>query len=255
MDKAYTKPFAEYYDIRTESLIQNVDQEIEFLEYVFQEFSGIQVKKILDAGCGTGRHTIKLAQIGYSTAGLDQSINMLKVLEEKVEDSEYDIHTVNKDMRDIDFDCEFHAVISMNSAFQYLLTDEEILNTLKAFHIALETGGVLVLDLMNFLSLLGRYKENVVEEYTKNCISFERAIRHYIDNVKAIWTHKEFGIIRDNDKEIYYHETHKFRMINYNEMYKLISEAGFSNIKCYGEFISQEEAKNSAKRLIFVAVK
>jgi SAM-dependent methyltransferase len=40
---------------------------------VVKFFSEYQVKKVLDVGCGTGRHLIYLAQHGFSVFGLDSS--------------------------------------------------------------------------------------------------------------------------------------------------------------------------------------
>ncbi len=255
MSSPYTRPFAEYYDIRAEKMIQNVGQELEFFEFVFDSIAEAQVKSILDVGCGTGRHYIPLVQKGYSVTGVDQSQNMLDALTKKAEAVKLEAYVVNKDMREIDFTGEFEAIICMNTAFQYLLTDEDILHTLKAFRHALKPGGVAIIDLMNFLSLLGRYKENVVENCVKDGITFEWAVRHSIEDVPAIWNHHEFGIIEDNGKTITYHELHRFRMLNYNEMRRFLGEAGFSDIRCFGDFAAREEIESQSKRLIFVAMK
>ena len=80
MSSPYTGPFATYYDMRAEHLIQSVDQELEFFTFVFDSIVNIQVKNILDVGCGTGRHYVPLMQADYNIVGMDQSQNMLDVL-------------------------------------------------------------------------------------------------------------------------------------------------------------------------------
>lgn len=255
MSKLYTKPFANYYDIRAEGLIRNVGYELDFFKFAFNSFAGTPVNEILDVGCGTGRHYIPLMQKGYKVTGLDMSQNMLNVLKRKARESKIKPHVFRKDMREIDFVEKFDAAICMNSAFMYLLTDEDILRALRAFQGALKPGGVVIIDIMNFLSLLGRYKENIVESYSKDGIKVELAISHSIEDVPAIWNHQEFGIIDDNGEIITYHEFHRFRMLNYNEMRRFLSEAGFCEIRCFGEFVAREETKSNSKRLIFVATK
>jgi len=253
MSSIYTKPYTDYYDLKAESLFLKVNEEIEFFKFAFENYAGIKVTKILDVGCGTGRHYVPLTQAGYEVTGLDPSENMLSKLRIKLEKANIKPCIVVKDMREIDFDAQFDAVICMNSAFLYLLTDDDILKTLKAFNRALNNGGLVIIDIMNFLSLLDRFREEVVGRQIKDGVVCETAIKHSVENVPAIWNHDEFGIINDNGTEITYHEQHRLRMVNYNEMKRFLKDAGFQNIKCFSEFTDREEAKTNARRLILVA--
>ena len=241
--------------MRAENLFHNVDREIDFFEFVFESFVRIEVGRILDVGCGTGRHYIPLAKKGYEVFGVDLSQNMLSVLKTKLKDADLEPNFLRKDMREIDFSAEFDAMICMNSVFMYLLTDEDISQALAAFHRALRPGGVAIIDIMNFLSLLGRYKEDIVEHQTWYGLKIDRAIKHSVEDVPAIWNHREFGIIEDSSTKTTYSEHHRFRMLNYNEMTRFLMEAGFSEIKCFGNFDDREEVKSNSKRLIFAAVK
>ena len=252
---SYTKPYVDYYDVRAESSIRNVGKELEFFKFVFDSFAKTPVGKILDVGCGTGRHCIPLMQEGYEVTGLDLSQNMLDVFKKKSEAARLEPRIFSKDMKEIDFAGEFDAIICMNSAFGYLLTDEDILQTLKAFHRALKPGGIAIIDLMNFLSLLGRYKESIIRSREENGVSFKQAVRHSVENVPGIWNHYEFGVIENDGQTVTYHELHKFRMLNYNEMRRFLNEAGFTEIRCFGEFAAREEVGSNARRLIFAAIK
>jgi len=255
MGDFYTKPFADYYDIRAEALIQNVGQELEFFRFIFDSFAGTPVHSILDVGCGTGRHTIPLMQAGYSVTGIDLNQPMLDVCREKAEAENLSPRIFRKDMREIDFADEFDAIICMNTAFQYLLTDEDMLKALGAFHSALKPGGVAIIDLMNFLSLLGRYKENIVNQYSRDGVKYTQAISHSLENVPGIWNHREFGVIEDNGKTLTYDELHRLRMVNHNEMRLLFQKTNFREVRCFGNFADREEIKSNSNRFIFVAVK
>jgi SAM-dependent methyltransferase len=255
MSRLYTKPFAEYYDMRAELLARSVDQELEFFRFVFDSFARTQVRVILDMCCGTGRHYIPLTREGYDVTGLDASQNMLNVLKRKAKEAKLKPRVLRKDMRDMDLANEFDAVICMDSAFLYLLKDEDILQALSAFHKALKPGGAAIIDIMNFLSLLGGYKEDIVDTYSRDGVKIERAVKHSVEDVSAIWNHHEFGVIEDDGETITYRELHRFRMLNYNEMCRFLHEAGFDEIRCFGEFVAREEVKTNSKRLIFVAVR
>ena len=102
MSSLYSKVFADHYDIRAESLIQNVGQELEFFRFVFDGSAKTSVHKILDVGCGTGRHYIPLTQEGYEVTGLDLSQNMLHMLKKKAGAAKLEAHIFRKDMREIE---------------------------------------------------------------------------------------------------------------------------------------------------------
>jgi SAM-dependent methyltransferase len=70
-------PRGDDYDARWRSLAatgQNVHGEADLVETLLRESGGTRV---LDAGCGTGRVTIELAQRGFSVVGVDVDADML----------------------------------------------------------------------------------------------------------------------------------------------------------------------------------
>ena len=70
------KKYAQYYnDIYSES------KHIEESFYINNKIKKISphAKTILDLGCGTGRHALKLAEMGYRVTGIDLSGEMLSV--------------------------------------------------------------------------------------------------------------------------------------------------------------------------------
>ncbi|MBN1425419.1 methyltransferase domain-containing protein, partial [Candidatus Fermentibacteria bacterium] len=71
MSQWYEELFTDYagtYD--REVFTQGTLGEVDFIE---QELGGDRSKRILDVGCGTGRHAIELARRGYQVTGIDLS--------------------------------------------------------------------------------------------------------------------------------------------------------------------------------------
>ncbi|MCX8108650.1 MAG: methyltransferase domain-containing protein, partial [Verrucomicrobiae bacterium] len=68
--------FGEIYAEAYDSLYKEKDYDLEvsLLERLFQEYRAGAVHRILDVGCGTGNHAIRLAQRGYQVTGVDQSL-------------------------------------------------------------------------------------------------------------------------------------------------------------------------------------
>jgi 2-polyprenyl-3-methyl-5-hydroxy-6-metoxy-1,4-benzoquinol methylase len=55
--------------------------------------------KIIDIGCGTGRHSIELAKRGYSVTGVDLSGSMLERAREKAGQNDVQIDFLQLDAR------------------------------------------------------------------------------------------------------------------------------------------------------------
>ena len=64
--------YGQKYD--SESFTQGTIGECDFIE---QEIDFDKSVKILDIGCGTGRHTIELSKRGYNVTGIDLSDSQL----------------------------------------------------------------------------------------------------------------------------------------------------------------------------------
>jgi predicted TPR repeat methyltransferase len=74
------KNYAETYD--KEMFTQGTMGECDFIE---KEIKFDKTKKILDIGCGTGRHCIELSKRGYRVTGVDLSSSQIKKAQEKAE--------------------------------------------------------------------------------------------------------------------------------------------------------------------------
>ena len=70
--------FGKTYD--KECFTQGTVGEVDFVE---RELGADRSKRILDIGCGTGRHAIELAKRGYRVTGFDLSEGQLRLAEKK----------------------------------------------------------------------------------------------------------------------------------------------------------------------------
>ena len=108
---------------------------------------------ILDLGCGTGRHSVALAQEGLTVTGLDLSETLLAQAGATAEQQGVAVNWLQRDMRDLEDLGPFHGCASLYTAFGFFGDDEdqEVLYQVAA---ALAPGGRFLLDLTNFLGYL-----------------------------------------------------------------------------------------------------
>ena len=104
-------------------------------------------QKILDLGCGTGRHSLFLAKQGFQVYATDMSLTALKIAGEKAAALGLrNIHFQQHDMRDIPFSGGFFdAVICTWSLHHGTLA--QIQKTIGEVHRVLVLGGMFVTDI------------------------------------------------------------------------------------------------------------
>lgn len=150
MNRWYEELFADYagkYD--QEVFTQGTAGECDFIE---REIAGDRKQRILDIGCGTGRHAIELARRGYEVVGVDLSESQLKRAREKADEAGLRVDFRRCDARDLPFAAEFDlAIMLCEGAFPLMETDEMNFQILQGAARALRPGGKFIFTTLNGL--------------------------------------------------------------------------------------------------------
>ncbi|HPM43133.1 MAG TPA: class I SAM-dependent methyltransferase, partial [Candidatus Omnitrophota bacterium] len=104
--EALFENYSRKYD--NEPFVQGTTGECDFIE---KEIARDKSLKIIDIGCGTGRHAIELAKRGYGVTGVDLSENQIKRAREKAREAGLAVDFQTQDARDLPFDGEFDLAI------------------------------------------------------------------------------------------------------------------------------------------------
>lgn len=112
-------------------------------------------RRVLEVGCGTGRLTLPLAQLGategFTTVGLEPALPMLQQATARAADApaatRAALHFVQGDIRDCAFDEPFEIILLPYGAAHHLATIEDQLTAWRNAHRLLAPGGLLVVDL------------------------------------------------------------------------------------------------------------
>ena len=194
MKQWYEKLFENYgqkYD--SESFTQGTIGECDFLE---QEINFDKKIRILDIGCGTGRHSIELAKRGYNVTGIDLSDSMLNRAKEKAMTENLSIEFQQQDARDLTFKHEFDLVIMLcEGGFSLMETDEMNFQILKNASNALKKNGKFIFTTLNGLFPLFHSVKDFLSESAKD----DNAT--YNENTFDLMTFRDFNktIINDDN--------------------------------------------------------
>ncbi len=139
--------YARKYD--SESFTDGTVGECNFIE---QETGFDKSVKILDIGCGTGRHSIELASRGYTVCGVDLSESMLKRAAQKAARANVKVDFRRYDARNLPFKNEFDlAIMLCEGAFPLMENDEMNYHILENATAALKNEGKFIFTTLNGL--------------------------------------------------------------------------------------------------------
>jgi 2-polyprenyl-3-methyl-5-hydroxy-6-metoxy-1,4-benzoquinol methylase len=228
MRQWYKELFENYgrkYD--AECFAQGTLGECDFIE----SEAGLQKNiRILDIGCGTGRHSIELARRGYQVTGVDLSDSMLARAKEKAKAQNVTVDFYQKDARELSFNNEFDMVIMLcEGAFPLMETDEMNFQILKNAAKALKKKGKFI-----FTTLSGLFPlfHSVKDFQTQSVIEGNAT---YSESTFNLMTFRDHGITSFEDdsgdsKELITNE----RYYVPSEITWLLKSLKFTTIEIYG---------------------
>jgi SAM-dependent methyltransferase len=140
----YDSFIADYYD--ESPIVRQRTQDVAFYRDAVREFGD----PVLELGCGTGRITMALAQMGKRVTGLDLSERMLGRAAKKraalYKEERERVHLVQADMKQFDLGEKFQLIIIPFRPFQHLLEVRDQVDCLERVRKHLRPGGRLILD-------------------------------------------------------------------------------------------------------------
>jgi 2-polyprenyl-3-methyl-5-hydroxy-6-metoxy-1,4-benzoquinol methylase len=145
--EALFENYARKYE--SECFVQGTPGECDF---IVREIGADKSRRILDIGCGTGRHAIELARRGYTVVGVDLSDSQLARARQNAAEQTVQVDFRQGDARQLPFQAEFDlAIMLCEGAFPLMETDEMNFHILQGAARALRPGGKLVFTTLNGL--------------------------------------------------------------------------------------------------------
>lgn len=180
---------------------------------------------VLDLGCGTGTLTELLAGKGYDMIGVDLSQEMLNVALEKKEQSGSNILYLCQDMRMLDLYSTVGTVISVCDSVNYLLKDEEVVETFSLIHNYLYPGGIFIFDFNTVYKYEQVIGDATIAENREDCSFIWENYYHPEEHVNE-YDLTIFAKIKEEELFGRFFETHLQRGYTVEEMVSFVEQAG-----------------------------
>jgi ubiquinone/menaquinone biosynthesis C-methylase UbiE len=215
--------YARTYD--KEAFTHGTIQEVDFIEV---ELNHDRTKRILDIGCGTGRHSIELAKRGYKVTGIDFSESQLKRAREKALEAQVVVELVHADARKLTHSLEFDVAIMLcEGGFSLMETDEMNFAILQGAARALKSGGTFILTTLNALFPLA----HSIEEFM-NSSTVEGTSSGHVFDMMTLRDSSTFEVTDDEGKKLTLQCNERYYMPS--EITWMMKALHFSKIEIFG---------------------
>ncbi|MBI4701248.1 MAG: methyltransferase domain-containing protein [Deltaproteobacteria bacterium] len=202
--------------------------------------------RLLDLGCGTGRHAVALALLGHHVTGVDLSPALLARAQGLARQHGAALDLVRRDMRDLAGLGPFDACVCLYTVLGYF-DDEGNAAVLRAVREVLAPGGALVLDIGNPLARLAR---PVGETWREVAAGVTREISRY-DPLAARLAAERTIFHRDGRREEL--PPSSVRLYAPHETARLLESAGFAVEQLHGGLRGEKFAWNRSRCQVWVA--
>lgn len=228
------KDYAYYYN----AFYQDKDYRAEALQVdnLLKKY-GKDIRKVMNYGCGTGRHDLELSRMGYRCTGIDMSSLMIEIARKNAREAGADIDFSVADIRAYEPEGKYDAVISLFHVMSYQNSNQDILAAFQRARQALDQGGLFLFDVWYGPGVLSdkpavRVKE--IEDRENKLVRIARPVMHDKENVvdvcyEVLVIEKETGVTKTIN------EVHNMRYFFRPELEFYLQAAGFElidNIDC-----------------------
>lgn len=229
MSEQFGSVYADSYDV----LYQDKDYsaECDFIEAQFHDYGGDSVRTVLDLGCGTGNHAVPLVERGYQVTGIDRSVEMLARANQKADGSR---HTGNltlqcADIRDLNLNQTFDAVLIMFAVLGYQLTNEDVVSALRTARRHLTSGGLLIFDVWYGPAVLAERPSQRVKVVNTEKQQIVRVSSGALDTRRHVCRVDYLLWVLEGDRLVHHtEESHSMRFFFPLELEFFLEAAGFT---------------------------
>jgi SAM-dependent methyltransferase len=210
------------------------------------------INEAVDAGSGSGFHSLLLASLGVQVTAVDISPEMIRLLKRHAKEMGLVVRAVESSFLSLPsvVHDKIDALFCMGNSLAHVLSRGELSDTLGSFAQVLKPGGVLFMQNLNYDRILARH-ESIQSVKESNGVTYVRYYEYKADTI-------QFHILRlKKENADIRHElnTVELRPILENELVELLTGAGFGDVKRFGGIAMEEFRPQTSKDLVVLATR
>jgi ubiquinone/menaquinone biosynthesis C-methylase UbiE len=207
---------------------------VKFLDKLFKKR---HCRRIIDIGCGTGNHAIRLSALGYEVTAVDVSRAMLKIAKSKIKDKKIQIKQADmKKLASIFQEERFDGAISLGHVAYHLNSNREARIFLEGVHKILQKNGLLIFNARNAKKIDESRLNHLLLDHLVNDNDIQIVIlgqnqRDPKDPNTIIW--RPIFLVKKNKRVDLQTREHKLHWFTFQELKKLLQKCDFRLVSTY----------------------
>lgn len=222
--------YARYYDLLYKD--KDYPGEARFVHEQLLKYGG-QTGRLMELGCGTGKHAVEFAKLGWSVTGYDLSDAMVEQARERTNSLPSELARKLKyalgDVRTVRDGQTYDAVISLFHVINYQTTNEDLKAEMETAAVHLKPGGLFLFDFWYGPAVLSDPPAVRVKRLEDERTQVTRLAEPECDANKNLVTVNYHVFVKDMETMQYseIRESHRMRYLFLPEMDVLLQQAGF----------------------------
>lgn len=201
--------------------------------------------EILDIGCGTGRHALALARLGYRVTGVDLSEQLLEKAREANGDGKIKA-LIHGDMRKLPVEDErFRATVNLFTSFGYFPLEADNRRVLREIRRVLRKDGQFLIDFLN--------PDYVVRHLVPRSERIDAESGQLIEEVRSVadgWVVKQIAISPQTGSGQGRRYEERVRLLPLEWFETWLTEAGLKLEGVYGDYEGHTYDRAESPRMI-----
>ena len=239
---------APHYDLMT-GFENRFLQEKPFFRLLVERYG---IKKALDAGCGSGFHSLLLSQLGVKVTAVDLSAEMLRLTQEHARRYDVKLKVLKGSFGDLGalIKDRFDAAFVMGNSLAHVMSHTDLTKSLRSLSSLVAPEGIFFAQNLNYERILAT-KDRIQSTKDLGDTSIVRFYEYDEDGIifNILTRQKGSGTVEEQL------ETIRLRPVFRDELVKVLEHVGFDEIKVFGGISMEPFDAATSKDLVVLARK
>ena len=237
---------SEIYD----RLMSDVDYD-SWCYFIKNKCSIDNTSSVVDAACGTGNVSLRLAQIGARVVGIDNSSDMLQIASTKARERGLNIAFATMDISNMKLHKQVDVICCVCDGVNYLPGINNLESFFNSAYTILKDHGKLIFDISSEYKLKNILGDNLFfEDYDDLTYFWQNQLgngEEYIDMDLCFF-------IKNGSTYQRFDEQHRQYIYTEKQIIELLKKCGFNNVCTYDNY-NDQPVNDKTQRITFLAEK